>query len=62
MLEPIVNRDPGDETDAVDPHIETGLCVNTWCDDVALPEEEFCRDCFADALAAEAEFLGGEAA
>lgn len=58
----IYDRDPGDENDYREPHVETGLCVNTWCDDAALPDEEFCRDCFASALEAEAEFLGGEAA
>lgn len=43
-----------------EPHLETGLCVNTWCNDAALPDEEFCRDCYAGALEAEAELLTRE--
>lgn len=58
MMEPIINRDPGDAND----HVESGLCSRPWCEDAALPNEEFCRECLLDILAMEAELLGDEAA
>lgn len=52
------------ETPAVNEelHLETGLCARPWCEDAALPNEEFCADCLADVLAIEDQLLGGEAA
>ncbi len=43
-------RAPVNLTDEA-PHVEAGLCTRHWCDDAALPDEEYCRDCF-DELAA----------
>lgn len=38
----ILDRDPGDE------HPETGLCVNAWCENAALPDDEFCAECLLE--------------
>lgn len=51
-------RDPGDEND----HPETGLCANSWCQDAALPDDEFCRECFLDVERLLAELEPDEAA
>lgn len=32
-----------------DEHPETGLCVNEWCQDAALPDDEFCAECLLEA-------------
>ena len=48
----IYDRDPGDENDYGRHNVtpETGLCVSTWCDDVALPGHEYCLSCLIDVL------------
>lgn len=56
-----VDRDPGDET-PVETHPEsTGLCASPFCDDAALPGEEYCRECFAELVAWEDSMTGDAA-
>lgn len=62
-MNPIVGRDPGDETTW--PHHtaspETGLCERPYCDDVALPGEEFCRECLRDIFTMELDLFEEDA-
>lgn len=58
-MDSLVDRDPADETW---PHHsatpDTGLCERPYCDDAALPGEEFCADCLREILALEEELIG----
>lgn len=48
MRQPLIDRDPGDETREAlnEPHaLSTGLCIFDWCDDEALPDSDLCASC-----------------
>lgn len=49
MLEPIVNRDPGDENpEPEEPQLSTGLCAFGWCNDEAAPDSDLCPSCIRE--------------
>lgn len=48
MSEVIIDHDPDDETTHEQHRSATGLCASEWCDDAALPGEEYCRECIAE--------------
>lgn len=59
--ERIIDRDPSDETTWQNHQVtpETGLCDRPYCDDLALPGEEYCRDCLREIMTWEAEIIDG---
>lgn len=54
----IYDRDPEDENVE---HLETGICSRPWCQDAALPDDEFCAECLLEVEAMLAELESDEA-
>lgn len=58
-MEPV--KEPESTWQKHDTTPETGLCARPWCDDAALPGEEYCKECLFEVLAIESEIMGDAA-